>query len=103
MARKKSMSGGPARARPRKAPPASPAIIEQPTVIRTRSLDPRDQDDRVRAVFGLTGDDPLPEVGERTLCRYHRHLAKLQVAVVLNPSGPGRTRTFNHRMMELLR
>ena len=28
-------------------------------------------------------------------------LAKLQMAVVLNPSGPGRTRTFNHRMMEL--
>src|SRR3954451_9252561 len=43
----------------------SPAIIEQPTAIRTRPLDPKDQDDRVRAVFGLTADDPLPEVARR--------------------------------------
>jgi hypothetical protein len=54
----------------------SPPVIEQPTAIRTRPLNPKGEDDRVRAVFGLTADDPLPEVDEETLRGYHRHLAK---------------------------
>lgn len=43
---------------------------------RTRPLDARDQDGRVRAAFGLTGDDPVPEVSEETLLAYHRHLKR---------------------------
>lgn len=54
----------------------SPPVIEQPTAIRTRPLNLKDQDDRVRAVFGLTGDDPLPEVGDETLLAYHGHLER---------------------------
>src|SRR5208337_1945963 len=53
-----------------------PAAIEQPTEIVTRPLRMNDQDDRIRAILGVTGDDPLPDVDEATLCKYHRHLAE---------------------------
>jgi hypothetical protein len=51
------------------------AIMEQPTNIRTRPLNEKDQDDRVRMALGLTGDDPLPEVDDESLQAYHRYLA----------------------------
>ena len=51
-----------------------PAVIEQPTSIVTRPLSMDDQDDRIRAIFGLTSDDPLPPVNEENLRRYHRYL-----------------------------
>lgn len=35
-----------------------PVKIEQPTHIETRPLNMDDEDDRIRAVFGLTSDDP---------------------------------------------
>jgi hypothetical protein len=56
--------------------PGGPLHIEQPTEIMTRPLSPRDQDDRIRMVFGLTSDDPLPSVGDEWLLAYHRHLSK---------------------------
>lgn len=49
-----------------------PAVIEQPTSIVTRPLNPKDEDDRVRIALGLTGDDPLPEVDDDTLRACHR-------------------------------
>jgi len=49
--------------------------IEQPTEIKTPPLSPMDQDDRVRMAFGLTHDDPIPEIGHDTLLTYHRYLA----------------------------
>jgi hypothetical protein len=52
-----------------------PAAIEQPTEIRTRPLNLKDQDDGVRLALGLTSDDPLPEVEEETLLAYRRYLA----------------------------
>jgi len=52
-----------------------PAVIEQPTSIVTRPLNPKDEDDRVRLALGMTSDDPLPEVDEDTLRVYHRYLA----------------------------
>lgn len=52
-----------------------PLPIEQPAQIVTRPLRMTDQDDRIRAVFGLSSDDPLPEANEKTLCQYHRYLA----------------------------
>ncbi|HWG41858.1 MAG TPA: calcium-binding protein [Gemmataceae bacterium] len=52
-----------------------PPMIEQPTRIVTRPLNPKDEDDRVRLALGLNGDDPLPEVDENTLLTYHRYLA----------------------------
>jgi len=52
-----------------------PARIEQPTSLITRSLSKNDQDDRIRAIFDLTSDDPLPEINEDNLRKYHRYLA----------------------------
>ncbi len=52
-----------------------PAKIEQPTNLITRSLSKDDQDDRIRAIFGLTSDDPLPFVNDDNLRKYHRYLA----------------------------
>jgi hypothetical protein len=52
-----------------------PVPIEQPTSIVPRPLSPDDEDDRVRMVFGLTHDDPVPEVTEESLLAYHRYLA----------------------------
>ena len=51
-----------------------PAAIEQPTNLLCRPLSKHDQDDRIRAIFGLTSDDPLPLVNKENLGRYHRHL-----------------------------
>jgi hypothetical protein len=48
--------------------------IEQPTEIRTPPLSMDDQDDRIRAVFGLTHDDPLPQVSPETLMTYCEYL-----------------------------
>jgi hypothetical protein len=48
----------------------TPVPIEQPTEIKTPPLSENDQDDRVRLVFGLTHDDPLPSVSFETLVTY---------------------------------
>jgi len=49
--------------------------IEQPTHIITRPLSLTDQDDRIRQVFGLTSDDPLPEADDEALQSYYEYLA----------------------------
>lgn len=51
-------------------------LMEKPTNIITRPLDESIQDDRLRAIFGLTTDDPLPEVDTLSLRRYLAHLEK---------------------------
>ena len=53
-----------------------PLEIEQPKKITTKPLSPKDQDDRIRMVFGLTSNDPLPDVDDETLESYHEHLSK---------------------------
>ncbi len=53
-----------------------PLNIVQPTKITTKPLSPKDQDDRIRMISGLTSNDPLPEVNDDTLEAYHRHLAE---------------------------
>jgi hypothetical protein len=50
------------------------AKIEQPTTLVSLPLSPKVQDDRVRVIFGLTSDDPLPWVTEENLNKYHHHL-----------------------------
>jgi hypothetical protein len=52
----------------------TPVPIEQPTAIRTRPLSMEDQDDRLRAAFGLTHDDPLPKVKRESQLTYYRSL-----------------------------
>ncbi len=53
-----------------------PIKIEQPNNIATKPLSMDDQDDRIRAVFGLTSDDPLPDVDFDSLLAYHQHLSE---------------------------
>jgi hypothetical protein len=84
----------------------SPAVIEQPTAIRTRPLDPKDQDDRVAAALGLTGDDPLPEVAEKSLRKYHAYLAAHLSfpfeATFSEETGPFQDRTVSVTVVGLL-
>ena len=54
----------------------APLEIEQPDQITTKPLSPKDQDDRIRMVFELTSNDPLPDVDDDTLNAYHRYLSK---------------------------
>jgi hypothetical protein len=49
--------------------------IEQPTAMVTRPLLPNTAEDRIRAIFGLNSDDPLPAVNVATLRHYHQYLA----------------------------
>jgi hypothetical protein len=61
----------------------TPVVIEQPTQIATPPLSEKDQDDRIRVVFGLTHDDPLPLVSPETLATYCDYLAaKLKLPIV---------------------
>lgn len=53
-----------------------PLEIEQPIHISTRPLSPKDQDDRIRMIFGLTSNDTLPDVDDETLTAFHKHLSK---------------------------
>ena len=53
-----------------------PLEIEQPEKITTKPLSVKDQDDRIRMVFGLTSNDPLPDVDDGTLESYHEYLSK---------------------------
>ncbi len=50
------------------------AVIEQPTSIVTRPLSKDNPDDRIRTIFGLTSDDPLPAANVDSLRRYGRYL-----------------------------
>jgi hypothetical protein len=53
-----------------------PLDIEQPKKISTRSLSPKDPDDRIRMLFGLTSNDPLPDVDYEALKTYHKYLLR---------------------------
>lgn len=56
-----------------------PLVIEHPKQIVVRPLSPKDKDDRIRMVFGLTSDDPLPDVSDASLESYHAYLVKYLV------------------------
>jgi hypothetical protein len=65
----------------------------------TRPLNPTDQDDRIRAIFGLTSEDPLPESNRDNLQRYQDYLAaNLKFpfdAVYWEETGPSQTSWCN--------
>jgi hypothetical protein len=54
--------------------PGGPLEITQPTQIVTRPLSMDEQEDRIRAVFGLTTDDPLPRRNKNAERTYHSYL-----------------------------
>jgi Calcium binding len=56
--------------------PGDPAPMEQPTAIVPRPLQPHEQSDRIRAILGLTSDDPLPAADKDQLRKYHQFLSE---------------------------
>lgn len=52
----------------------TPTAMEQPTKLLTRRLSEEDPDDRIRRVFGLTSNDPLPGHNERTQAQFLDYL-----------------------------
>ncbi len=52
-----------------------PPSMEPPANIVTRPLSVDNQEDRIRAVFGLTTDEPLPEADQQAQRKYYEHLA----------------------------
>ena len=48
--------------------------MEHPTEVVTRPLATNDQGDRIRMIFNLTTDDPLPDVEYATLSVYYHYL-----------------------------
>ena len=52
----------------------TPVVMEQPTNIVTRPLSMDEPDDRIRMVFGLTSDDPLPPPNQKTQRQYLDYL-----------------------------
>ena len=83
------------------------APIEQPQIIVPRPLQKSDQDDRVRQVFGLTHDDPLPSISFESLDIYHRYLdTQLKFPITAKGEeedvGPYSKRRMKLRILRLL-
>jgi hypothetical protein len=58
------------------ADPGGEPVIEQPTQLRPRPLNPEGPTDVTLAIFGLTSDDALPPFNQESLTRYHQHLSE---------------------------
>lgn len=80
--------------------PGGPLSIEQPKEITTKPLSPKDQDDRIRAVFGLTSDDPLPDADDETLETYHEHLSN-NLAFPFQAEHTSETGPFSSKTMQV--
>ena len=82
-----------------------PLEIEHPKEIATKPLSPKDQDDRIRLIFGLTSNDPLPDVGSDTLEQYHAYLVKHLTfpidAEYSSETGPFSSRTIQVKVTGL--
>lgn len=85
------------------APDELPSEMEQPTNLITRPLSADEPDDRVRMVFGLTSDDPLPQISVQNQRRYLDYLvghlsfpfsADFAAAFALDPSGSEEVTVF---------
>jgi Calcium binding len=77
------------------------AMIELPTNFSTRPLNEKDQEDRIRAILGLTSDNPLSEVDEETLHTYHAFLlGRLSFPFTVTISvETGRLKNSTHQVM----
>ena len=82
-----------------------PLEIEQPKEITTTPLSPKEQDDRIRMVFGLTSNDPLPDVGSDTLEQKHAYLVEHLIfpvdAEYSSETGPFSSRTIRVKVTGL--
>jgi len=83
-----------------------PITIEPPNNVVTRPLSMNDQDDRIRAVFELTSDDPLPEADDESIVVYYKYLANELTfpfeAKYSFETGPFQSRTFSITVLGLL-
>lgn len=77
-----------------------PLDIEHPKEITTKPLSPKDQDDRIRMVLGLTSNDPLPDVGSDTLEQYHAHLLE-QLSLPFDAKYTSETGPFSSRTIQV--
>ena len=83
-------------------------VLEAAGQLVPRPLRPFEQEDRIRAVLGLTSDDPLPQAGVEQLPRYAESLReklsfpfRADIWVQLGPfSGEVRPVTA-HRLLDL--
>jgi hypothetical protein len=73
-----------------------PLDIEQPEKITTKPLSHSDQDDRIRMVFGLDSNDPLPNVDHQMLQIYHEYLTDSLSFPFEAEHTPGSGRLFRH-------
>lgn len=80
--------------------PGGPLNIEQPTKITTKPLSPKDQDDRIRMVLGLTSNDPLPDVDSEMLERYFRHLLE-HISFPFDAEHTSETGPFSSRTIQV--
>ena len=78
-----------------------PLNIEQPTKITTKPLSPKDQDDRIRMVFGLTSNDPLPEVDDEKLEPYHEFWRTISFFRFRPRTGPSTVIQYESRSLVL--
>ena len=74
--------------------------IERPTKITTKPLSPKDQDDRIRMILGLTSNDPLPDVDSETLERYYRHLLE-RISFPFDTEYTSETGPFSSRTIQV--
>ena len=74
--------------------------IEQPGEIATKPLSPRDQDDRIRMVLGLTSNGPLSDVDDETLEQYHAHLLG-QLSFPFDAKYTSETGPFSSRTIQV--
>lgn len=83
-----------------------PILIEQPTHLVSRPLSEADSEDRIRAIFSLTSDDPLPPANLENLRRYARylktHLSFPLQAESLDETSLSRQSKYEIRVLRLL-
>ncbi len=77
-----------------------PLDIEHPKEINTKPLSPKDQDDRIRMVLGLTSNDPLPDVDSNALEQYHAHLME-QLSFPFDAGCTSETGPFSRRTIQV--
>jgi hypothetical protein len=80
--------------------PGGPPEIEPPGQLRPRPLRKDDSDDRVRRIFGLTSDDPLPPLNKEVLQRWYDYLRqKLRLPL---PILLGDAESFNPKLVQIV-
>jgi hypothetical protein len=80
-----------------------PLEIESPGEVSTEPLSHDDQDDRIRMVFGLDSNDPLPDVDTEMLEIYYEYLAESLDYPFEAEHTPGTGLLFRHsRIVKVL-